>query len=160
MNLFVPGNPVPQGSKRALLRKGTNIPIVLDSNRIGLARWRAQVAAYAMEQKAKDGQSTYTGPVAVRLEFWMKRPSDHYLPINGKRTVPVVRQGSPIYVTTAPDIDKLTRAVFDSLTDADVWHDDSQVVKCIATKLYAHDYDDQGPKPGVLIVVQPWSKAT
>ena len=158
MNLFVPGNPVPQGSKRALLRKGTNIPIVIDSNRLGLATWRSQVCAYAMEQKAKDGADTISGPIAVRLEFWLKRPAEHYLPVNGKRTVPLVRQGSPLYVTRAPDLDKLTRAIFDALTDADVWNDDSQVVKVVATKLYCDQYDEQGPRPGVLIAVQPWNK--
>jgi Holliday junction resolvase RusA-like endonuclease len=158
VNLFVPGNPVPQGSKRAILRKGTNIPIVLDSNRIGLAHWRAQVCAYAMERKAKDGALTIHGPVAIRLEFWFKRPADHYFPVNSKRTTPELKPGVPGYVAAAPDLDKLIRAVFDALTDADVWHDDGQVVKAIATKLYSDAYDPNGQQPGVIITVQPWGK--
>jgi Holliday junction resolvase RusA-like endonuclease len=158
MNLFVPGNPVPQGSKRALLRKGTNIPIVIDANRIGLAQWRSQIAAYAMEQKAKDGAATLSGPVAIRLEFWFKRPADHYLPVNSKRDVPVLRPGVAGYVAQAPDLDKLIRAVFDALTDADVWHDDGQVIKVIATKLYSDAYDPNSQRPGVIISVVQWGK--
>jgi Holliday junction resolvase RusA-like endonuclease len=154
VNLFVPGNPVPQGSKRALLRKGTNIPIVIDANRIGLAQWRAQIAAYAMDQKAKDGAATLRDAVALRLEFWMKRPETHYLPINGKRDVPELRPDAPQYPPVAPDLDKLSRAVFDALTDADVWTDDAQVVKLVATKVYADTYGHT--KPGVLITVARW----
>lgn len=156
MNLFVPGNPVPQGSKRAILRKGTNIPIVLDSNRIGLAQWRSQIAAYAMEQKAKDGRDTFIGPVAVRLEFYLKRPQDHYLPVNSKRERLELRPDAPLYPPTTPDLDKLVRGVFDALTDADVWKDDAQVVKVVATKLHTDQHAEAGQRPGVLITVAPW----
>jgi len=156
VNLFVPGNPVPQGSKRALLRKGTNIPIVIDANRIGLAHWRAQIAAYAMAQKQRIGALTHTGPVAVRLEFWFKRPDSHFLPVNSKRTERALREDAPVYLGAAPDLDKLIRAVFDALTDADVWHDDGQVVKVVATKLYANVHVPGSPSPGVIIDVRPW----
>lgn len=158
MNVFVPGNPVPQGSKRAILRKGTNVPIILDNNRIGLAQWRSQVAAYAMNQKAREGSLTIQGPVAIRLEFWFKRPDHHYLPVNSKRDVPVLKPGVPGYLAAAPDLDKLIRAVFDALTDADIWHDDGQVIKVIATKLYSDAFDPNGQQPGVLITVAPWGK--
>jgi Holliday junction resolvase RusA-like endonuclease len=156
MNLFVPGNPVPQGSKRALLRKGTNIPIIVDANRIGLAQWRAQVAAYAMNDKQQTGAATHTGPVAVRLEFFLRRPESHYLPVNGKRDQPELRLDAPLFPPVAPDLDKLMRSVFDALTDADVWTDDAQVVKVAATKMYADQHANH--RPGVLIAVAPWAK--
>ena len=156
MSLFVPGNPVPQGSKRALLRKGTNIPIVIDANRIGLAQWRAQVAAYAMEYRQKVLGHTLTGPVAIRLEFWFQRPASHYLPVNSKRSERALRDDAPVYVGAAPDLDKLIRSVFDALTDADVWHDDGQAVKVVATKLYANLHVPNSPRPGVSIDVRPW----
>lgn len=53
--------------------------------------------------------------------------------------------------TTRPDLDKLTRAVFDALTDAHIWHDDAQVVGLVATKRYAPP-----DKPlGVRIAIHP-----
>jgi Holliday junction resolvase RusA-like endonuclease len=160
VNLFVPGNPIPQGSKRALLRKGTNIPVVIDANRIGLAQWRSQIAAYAMTDKQQSGLATFTGPVAVRLEFYLRRPESHYLPINSKRDVPVLREDAPTYCAATPDLDKLVRSVFDALTDADVWTDDAQAVKVVATKLYADTYGVNGQRSGVLIVVRSWGNGS
>jgi Holliday junction resolvase RusA-like endonuclease len=153
VNLFVPGNPVPQGSKRAILRKGSNRPIVLDSNRVGLADWRAQVTAYAMRQRQESNVQTYPDSVGVRLDFYLRRPATHYLPRNGKRVTPELRTDAPRYCIKAPDIDKLTRAILDSLTDAGVWNDDAQVVKVVSTKYYATDDE----RTGVNIRVAPWT---
>jgi Holliday junction resolvase RusA-like endonuclease len=41
-----------------------------------------------------------------------------------------------------PDLDKLIRAVGDSLTDAGIIRDDSRIITITARKLYA---DDRGP---------------
>nr|DAN37658.1 MAG TPA: Endodeoxyribonuclease RusA [Caudoviricetes sp.] len=49
-----------------------------------------------------------------------------------------------------PDLDKLTRAVFDALTDAGVWRDDSRVVDMRVTKRY----EDAEAVPGVWVEVQ------
>jgi Holliday junction resolvase RusA-like endonuclease len=51
------------------------------------------------------------------------------------------------------DIDKLQRSCFDSLTDAAVWRDDSQVVDVAARKRWA---DEDNP-PGADIVVSVWT---
>lgn len=47
----------------------------------------------------------------------------------------------PCWPTTrsSGDIDKLQRAVFDALTDAGVWRDDSQVVDVRARKVHIGD---------------------
>jgi Holliday junction resolvase RusA-like endonuclease len=151
VNLFIPGVAIPQGSKRALLRKGSTTPIVVDANRHGLANWRAQVSAYAMRERQTTGTHTYAGSVAVRLDFYLRRPENHYLPANGKRPSPELRSDAPMYCIKAPDIDKLTRAILDALTDAGVWKDDAQVVKVVATKMYAD------PRlTGVEVHVAPW----
>jgi Holliday junction resolvase RusA-like endonuclease len=150
VNLFVPGNPVPQGSKRALLRKGSNIPVVVDANRIGLHEWRAQVSAYAMQANA--GDKPLTKNVAIRLDFLLARPANHFLPVNGKRAEPELRGDAPTYVGRAPDLDKLVRSVFDAMTDAGVWLDDAQVVKVVASKAYC----TPGDRPGVHISLAPW----
>lgn len=51
--------------------------------------------------------------------------------------------------TVPPDLDKLVRAVFDSLKDAGVVADDSRIVRVSARKLYA-----QGIEPGASISVK------
>jgi Holliday junction resolvase RusA-like endonuclease len=148
---FTPGHPVPQGSKRAFMSKSTNRPIVLDSNRIGLAEWRAQLAAYAI--KAWEGRERIESSTAIRMEFYFQRPKMHFLPINSRRTELELRPSAPVYHTAPPDLDKLQRAVFDAFTDAGVWADDSLVVKVVATKLY----EGYGNQPGVRVWVSRWN---
>jgi Holliday junction resolvase RusA-like endonuclease len=48
---------------------------------------------------------------------------------------------------SAPDLDKLVRCISDAVTDAGLWHDDSQVVSIKAAKRYA-------APPGVLITIK------
>jgi crossover junction endodeoxyribonuclease RusA len=74
--------------------------------------------------------------VRVTLAFYLPRPQS--LP---KRVTAHVK---------APDLDKLTRAVFDALTGV-VFHDDAQVVDLVATKRYAC----AGDPPRVDIRVEP-----
>lgn len=79
----------------------------------------AQAIAIASEWK------TATGPVQLHVDFYLARP----------KSVPAHRR--PFH-TKPPDLDKLVRAVCDSLTDAGIWEDDSQVIRLVAGK----DYDD------------------
>jgi len=60
-------------------------------------------------------------------------------PASVKRSLPSV----------SPDLDKLIRAVGDSLTDSGVVTDDSRIVRISARKVYA-----QGIEPGASIVVK------
>lgn len=65
--------------------------------------------------------------------------------------VPKTREGElwPIGKNTG-DVDKLTRATLDGLTGS-LWHDDSQVVRLLASKRYANL--SLGRQPGVTIAV-------
>lgn len=114
----IPGTPVPQGSKSARVVKGR--AFMFDQNR-NLKPWRAEVKRCA--EKAMYGRDRFDAALSVNLRFYMPRPS------TVKRPRPSVR----------PDIDKLIRAVFDALTDAQVWKDDSLVVHVSATEWYADD---------------------
>ncbi len=58
-----------------------------------------------------------------------------------------MKRGTPSFVTVKPDLDKLVRAIMDSLSSV-VWRDDAQVAQVRATKLY----DDIG-RLGVEITV-------
>jgi Holliday junction resolvase RusA-like endonuclease len=134
--VFVPGDPVPQGSMRGFARPGGQVSIVA-SNRRFLAEWRAQMSAYI--RRSYPEAVAKTGKFAVKVEFHIRRPSSHYLPVNSRRPRPELRKDAPMWVERMPDIDKLARAVLDASTDAGVWNDDAQVVHLTASKKYAND---------------------
>jgi crossover junction endodeoxyribonuclease RusA len=75
-----------------------------------------------------------TGPVAVHVKFVMPRPKHHY---RTGRNAHLLRDSAPEYPTGKPDLDKLCRALLDSLTAAGVVKDDAQVVWLDAIKVYA-----------------------
>lgn len=126
LDLFVPGRPAPQGSKRHVGRG-----ILVESSK-ALAPWRTSVAWHAAQVYRA---APLDGPLAVRVEFLMPRPAG-----TPKRSTPAA--------VKRPDLDKLTRAIFDALSLV-VWRDDSQIVDVHATKRIA-ELDEQ---PGAHIRV-------
>ena len=140
--LFVPGRPVPQGSKTAFVNKSTGRPVVVDKD-VRLPQWRMKITAAALQKKGSD--LTLIGPVGARILFVLERPKSHF---GTGKNVDRIKDSSPAHPATMPDLDKLLRAVFDALTDAQVWKDDGQVVWCQAIKGYA-----DGQEPGVYITV-------
>jgi Holliday junction resolvase RusA-like endonuclease len=138
--LSVIGTPVPQGSKRAFNHSKTGRVVMVDDNP-ALAYWRAVVDAVA--RKAWAGAPALDGAVRVSLTFYLRRPKAHY---GTGRNAGILKPNAPAVVTVKPDVDKLTRAVFDSLTTAGVWTDDCRAWDLTAAKLYA----DPRP-PGVSI---------
>jgi crossover junction endodeoxyribonuclease RusA len=131
VDLFVPGKPAPQGSKRGMPiyrgKKGEKTftgKVAMVEMAKGVAPWREDIRQALLTLYG--GRAVVTGPVSARLEFVLYRPTS--LP-KGRPTPPAVKQ---------PDLDKLTRAVFDAVTSAGcVWHDDSQVVREINSKRLA-----------------------
>lgn len=69
-------------------------------------------------------------PCRVEVVFYLPRPKT------------VKRQ----YPTTTPDLDKLLRGLFDAMTSAKVWVDDSQAVDVVALKRY-------GDNPGCSVTI-------
>lgn len=116
LQFTVRGVPVPQGSKTVFMVK--NRPILADSNSAKLKPWRKQVNKLAADLWA--GADLLEGPLAVLIEFRMVRPK------TVKRDYPSVK----------PDVDKLQRAILDSLSKT-VWGDDAQVVHLTGSKVYA-----------------------
>jgi len=121
----VRGLPIPQGSHRSYLVNGR--PVITTSAK-GLATWRRLVADVA-QQFAPD--EPWQGPVGIELDFGIPKP----------KSAPKRRR---VWPDKRPDIDKLSRAVFDALTQV-IFADDSQVVFLRASK-------DYGP-PGVHVEV-------
>lgn len=101
--------------------------------------WRDQVSRAAAE--------VYAGVAldkALRFDVveYRVRPAGHY---GSGRNAGLVRDSAPAYPTTAPDCDKIARAVCDALTKI-VWVDDSRVVDLRVTKEF-------GPQAGVVLRV-------
>jgi Holliday junction resolvase RusA-like endonuclease len=74
------------------------------------------------------------GPISLHLVFYFVRPRTHFK--TGKKTWNVLREDAPLFYTSAPDVDKLARAVLDALSGI-LFIDDRQVAVLEARKLYA-----------------------
>ncbi len=122
--VFVEGVPVPQGSK-SLSRSG----VMYESNK-ALKPWRKQVTASAL-WVAGPGFELMQGPLIVAIWFTMPRP-------------PTVKREAP---SVKPDLDKMCRAVLDSLSGI-VYKDDAQIIRIDAIESYE-------PQPGAHIFVHP-----
>ncbi len=116
------GHPQPQGSTRAYLVKGK--PRVTGDN-FAMKPWRQEVGWAALRARADLGvNDVFAGrqvPVQAYLRFFFAPPKK----IPRGRTLPAVK----------PDLDKVTRSIFDALSGV-LWVDDAQVVGLMATKSY------------------------
>jgi crossover junction endodeoxyribonuclease RusA len=117
LSIFVPGHPAPQGSKRHV---GGGVMIESCKK---TKPWRSDIRSMLLDADSKP-LGFFDGAVHVHLEFVMPRP----LSTPKRRTPPAVKK---------PDLDKLTRAVFDAIGSAGVWRDDSQVIGAIVSKRIA-----------------------
>ena len=119
ISFFVPGVPVPQGSKVYGVRKdGTAYG---RESAKGFAPWRRKVreAAEAALMASDEWEAGYDGPVQLVAAFT-------FPPIAAKR----------FWKTSAPDIDKCVRLIADALTQAGVYKDDARVVHLEASKIH------------------------
>ena len=135
--LFVPGVPAPQGSKRHV---GNGV-LVESSKR--LRPWRATVTA-AIVEAGWAHDPILAGPVHVAVQFDLPRPAYHY---GTGRNAGVLKSRAPLWHDKRGDVDKLSRAVLDALTEAGAIRDDAQVASLSATKQYA-------AIPGVQIILR------
>lgn len=132
ITFFVPGICKPAGSKRAFaLKKGgvyTGRTVVVDDCKKS-RDWKTDVQYAA---RAAYTGPAMEGPFIVNLDFRMDRPKSHYR--TGKNAG-ILRSEAPRFPIGKPDIDKLSRAIMDSLTHI-IFRDDAQVVSKLATKNY------------------------
>lgn len=171
LSFFVPGRPVPGGSKRAFLihqkgcpagrrfNKGSCVcrphTTVVDSAGQRNKDWRSAVVQFAYEacrDWACEQTPTQQKPIlpiffeAVEFyaHFWLPRPKTHY----GKHGY--MLPSAPPYHVIRPDVLKLARAVEDALTGI-VWADDAIIVREHLEK----DYADHNHATGVELYVCP-----
>ena len=115
------GTPAPQGSMKAFIPKGGRFPVVTADN-AKTKPWRQQVAGTALAETARIGFQRIKGSVHMTLAFYFEKPkSASKSPIAPK--------------VTKPDLDKLVRAILDSLTGI-AFDDDSQVTFLMASKTF------------------------
>lgn len=133
LNFFIPGTPVPQGSKKWVGR-------MIEAN-TQLGPWRSVVTAYTRQTMLAHKTAMLDEPLYISMTFYLRRPKAHYR--TGKNSG-LLKGNAPVFVQSTPDLDKLIRAVNDGITDAGLWKDDSLVVSLNAQKRYAE-------QPGVNI---------
>ena len=137
---FVPGLPVPKGSAKAFMRKGSKFPVVVQDNAEKQKPW-ASMIGYTAHQ---NGVSKIIGPVCLHITFVMPHLKSHY---GTGRNAHVLKPSVPRYHTSKPDLDKLIRCVKDALTGI-AWKDDCQVGEVKAIKIY-------GEREGAFIGIKP-----
>lgn len=125
----VEGVPIQKGSKSGFLIGG-KVRIV-DQKSKALKGWNANVRAAAQSCEMK----RYEGPVYVSIDFYMPRPSNHFG--TGRNEGKLKRWAMMLLPDVKPDLDKLTRTIFDALTGT-CYMDDAQVVRSTVQKFYEY----------------------
>jgi Holliday junction resolvase RusA-like endonuclease len=129
IKIEVLGDPAPQGSKRVFNGR------VVEAAGEKLKRWRKAIAASCVAAR-EHNDVFFTGPVQVRVAFYLPRP----------KTISIDKRPTPI---VPPDLDKLARGLLDGIGQSEmIWGDDSQVIELHATKHYA-----DGREPGAVIEI-------
>jgi crossover junction endodeoxyribonuclease RusA len=113
--------PQPQGSIRAFTPKGWKRPVLTSTNK-DLKPFRQELSMVALAAMRDIGAEPipFKSPVRLIANFYFHRPKS---------------KSKKAYVVVQPDIDKLVRAVSDSLSGI-CYHDDSQITKLQAEKWY------------------------
>ena len=126
VSLSVTGNPASQGSHAIMYGR------IVQVNSSKHKAWRKAIVQEAIATLPHDWQPI-DEPCELIVNFYLPKPKtvDRQLP------------------SVSPDLDKLIRAVGDSLTDSGVVIDDSRIVRISARKLYA-----EGIQPGATIQVK------
>jgi Holliday junction resolvase RusA-like endonuclease len=126
VSLSVTGDPASQGSHAIMHGR------IVQVNSSKHKAWRKAIVQEAIATLPDDWQPI-DEPCELIVNFYLPKPKT----VN--RQLPSV----------SPDLDKLIRAVGDSLTDSGVVTDDSRIVRISARKLYA-----EGIPPGATIQVK------
>jgi Holliday junction resolvase RusA-like endonuclease len=120
LTIDVSGEPASQGSHSVINGR------IVQVNSSKHKKWRNAVVFAALDLIGEDWTSI-DEPVELTVIFYLPRPKS------------VLTRSFPAVM---PDLDKLVRAVGDSLTNAGIIIDDSRIITITAHKLYA---DDRGP---------------
>lgn len=140
--LFVPGLPISQGSKRHV-----GGGVMIEQTAARLKPWRATIIA-EVQAAGWHHIPILSGPVQLGLVFLFPRPKYHY---GTGRNADRLRPNAPNWHHITPDGSKAQRAVEDALVIAGALKDDSQIAVWSGSKQY-------GSRPGVRITLRPISR--
>lgn len=125
----VTGHPKPQPRPRAFARNmggGKFAARVYDA---GTAEgWKSLIAAAAKPHLPPEPLRV---PVGIRIGFSMPRPKNHFTASGA------LRPSAPLSPTNKNDLDNLTKAVCDTLTQIGMWQDDGQIIEMTLCKGYS-----------------------
>ena len=93
-------------------------------------------------QEAADGWRPTEKPVSVEIRALFQ------IPASAPKKSRIQMMLQRIFPVKKPDIDNIVKAVFDGLNSV-AWHDDKQIVKLIAEKIYTGEND----MPSVIVRV-------
>lgn len=145
ISFFVPGEPKPQGSKRAFFNPKIGRAIMIEAN-AGQKPWRDSVIAYA-KGAVPPTHAPLRVPVVVAVTFYFARPASHL------RKDGTVKPAAP----TRPgryDLDKLLRNLGDALEQSGVLANDTHIAVWEAAK----DFSTTGP--GMRVHIRPIDERT
>ena len=116
--IFIPGTPIPQGSKSVNRRTGH----MFEANP-SLKAWRGAMTGHLVAWTGTwfGAWEPYDGPLLVDVTFHMPRPK------RPKYSLPAVK----------PDADKLCRALGDAMTTSGLITDDARITTWHARKRYS-----------------------
>lgn len=144
--LVISAHGIPQVQGNHRVARAGKFSKIRDANE-NLPGWRLLVSTLARE--TFDGDMIL-GPVELSVVFWIARP----------KSAPKTRDVRPL-TRGGGDWDKLARAIGDSLVDAGVMKDDSQIVDAHVSKFYAVTRDlpifrdnYHWEQPGAFIIVK------
>jgi crossover junction endodeoxyribonuclease RusA len=124
--------PVPQGSKKAFVIRGTNRAVLTDDNATKLKPWREAVAQEAATAMALQGLAAIQkGAIRVSVRFEFPFLKSHF-----KSDGVTLRDDYPLYKESKPDTDKLCRALGDALSGV-CYRDDAQIAEWHAVRIYS-----------------------
>ena len=133
--------PRPQGSKVSFVNPRTGRAVTKEDGKERLDRWRNAVQAAVLQHRDRP-RTPIGNPVLLRVVFTFERPKSA---AKGREVFPVTR--------STGDLDKLERALFDSLTLGGVIKDDSLVFDVHARSVYTGSAFGALPWPGADIVL-------
>lgn len=126
----VNGAAVPQGSWVAFIHPATGHAMAKPSNEAELYRWRNYVGNVARGCRPAWLREPWDGPIYIALAVCRARSPRDFL-ADGV----TLRAGARRYPDTAPDSDKLERAIFDALTGI-AFTNDARVVTNLTTQRF------------------------
>jgi len=125
LSFFVAGTPVTQGGMRPVPLGKTGRTVLVTTGGEGLNAWRKKVTDVAQLAANQAHWQTIDGPCRVALRFFMQMPNSRPA---------AIRQHGIAYRRVTPDIDKLTRAIHDSLKLAKIYEDDARAASTAQEK--------------------------